>query len=256
MNVPVAEICHRGAPAHAQSALWGVFSVAGVALSHRQRRSGARKWSWGLRVKRSAGTPCSCRKGRRLPGARWPNCVYHRWATSERLGAGSRPFVWITQWQEMGVECRCTYFMISFARITVWDCRLLEASVGYFKYVRLHFAPLTQISPGGEARTVILFILELLHHMNVAVHVCACVSHACPCQGLWVLHLCSPYFRGDDKGREMSFLSEEATIYCLVYLLVQKRLKNTNGCIFMVVMFHAGPLLCSAEMIPPEATKS
>lgn len=55
----------------------------------------------------------------------------------------------------------------------------------------------------------------------------------CPC------HI----FRGDDKHREMSCLSERVTNNCLVFLLVQKSFKNTNDCIFMVVKLHAG-FLC------------
>lgn len=86
--------------------------------------------------------------------------------------------------------------------------------------------------------------------MCVAMCVCTDVSvpgslgfYNCPC------HI----FRGDDKHGEMSCLSERATNYCLVFLLVQKSFKNTND-------FYGGHAprwspLCSAEMIPLEATE-
>ncbi len=71
--------------------------------------------------------------------------------------------------------------------------------------------------------------------MSVYICVDARISgfYNCPC------HI----FRGDDKLREMSCLSERATNYCLVFLLVQKSFKNTNDCVFMVVTLRTG-LLC------------
>lgn len=76
-------------------------------------------------------------------------------------------------------------------------------------------------------------------HLNVRVHM-----HICVCARIFGFYNCPcRIFGGDDKCREMSRLSEKATNYCLVYLLVQKSFKNTNDCIFMVFTLHAG-LLC------------
>ena len=95
----------------------------------------------------------------------------------------------------------------------------------------------------------ILFSLRLL---SLRVFVCGCVCMVvCTCMHVRVgartfgFYNCPHHiFRGDDKHREMNCLSERATNYCLVFLLVQKSFKNTNDCIFMVVtLLHAG-LLC------------
>lgn len=67
----------------------------------------------------------------------------------------------------------------------------------------------------------------------------------CPC------HI----FTSDDKCGEKSCFSETGASYRLVFLLVQKSFKNTNDCIFMVVTLHNWSPLCSAEMIPLEATE-
>lgn len=77
-----------------------------------------------------------------------------------------------------------------------------------------------------------------MHECVLYIHAHLCVSarffgfYNCPC------HI----FRGDDKRREMSCLSERATNYCLVFLLVQESFKNTNDCIFMVLTLRTGLL--------------
>ncbi len=152
----------------------------------------------------------------------------------------------------------------SFTWIAVCDCGVLKVAVWYFQYVVFHRGSvwLWPRFLWGNTHCVTTYCsvcgyCSSVYYVWLCVCVCAraCMHihvgarifgfYNCPC------HI----FRGDDKRREMSCLSERVTNYCLVFLLVQKSFKNTNDCIFMVVTLHAGLLLCSAEMIPLEATE-
>lgn len=174
----------------------------GVALG-----SGAE--GWGLNEVQAR--PCSRRNGRRLPGfsvtntqtvfiidephlsgrgagRKSPICLNHLMA-----GDGSRMQVYILH------DTLCSHHSVR-----LWITRSIG---GVFQVcpVSFCFADL-DFSQGGSTHCHIVHFGVIAPHECDCACVCACVSHACPCQGLWVLHLCSPYFRGDDKGREMSFL--------------------------------------------------
>lgn len=94
-------------------------------------------------------------------GGKSPMCLNHPMA-----GDGSRMQVYILP------DTLCSHHSVR-----LWITRSIG---GVFQVCPVSFCSADlDFSRGGEARTVILFILELLHHMNVAVHVCVCVCLTC-----------------------------------------------------------------------------
>lgn len=98
----------------------------------------------------------------------------------------------------------------------------------------------------GEIHIELLHIVHFVFITNLHICMCVCVYMHTRVHARFFGFYNFPchIFRGDDKCREMSCLSEKTTThYCLVFLLVQKSFKNINDCIFMVVTLQAG-LLC------------